>query len=142
MFKNVSEYIAHLEANEVPQAEIVATLKEITSRPVVASTGKRRGQLSGLALEDMTEEQLKREKINANSVLYKATQRGASEETVAANKARVDAVTARLEALKGAAKPAEAAPAEGTVEAPVVTEEVYQDEAPVTQEVLDALNEL
>jgi len=55
---------------------------------------KRRGQLFGIALEDMTDEQLKREIINANSVLYKAKQRGASEETIAANQARVDAAKA------------------------------------------------
>lgn len=51
---------------------------------------KPRGQLAGIALVDMTDEQLKREIINANSVLYKAKQRGASEETIAANQARVD----------------------------------------------------
>ena len=55
---------------------------------------KRRGQLFGIALADMTDEQLKREIINANSVLYKAKQRGASEETIAANQARVDAAKA------------------------------------------------
>lgn len=55
---------------------------------------KPRGQLAGIALEDMTDEQLKRELINANSVLYKAKQRGASEETIAANQARVDAAKA------------------------------------------------
>lgn len=55
---------------------------------------KPRGQLAGIALEDMTDEQLKRELINANSVLYKAKQRGASEEVIAANQARVDAAKA------------------------------------------------
>ena len=55
---------------------------------------KPRGQLAGIALEDMTDEQLKRELINANSVLYKAKQRGASEETIAANAARVEAAKA------------------------------------------------
>lgn len=55
---------------------------------------KQRGQLAGIALEDMTDEQIKRELINANSVLYKAKQRGASEETIAANQARVDAANA------------------------------------------------
>ena len=53
-----------------------------------------RGQLAGIALEDMTDDQLKREIINASSVLYKAKQRGASEETIAANQARVDAAKA------------------------------------------------
>lgn len=55
---------------------------------------KPRGQLAGIALIDMTDEQLKREIINANSVLYKAKQRGAPEETIAANQARVDAAKA------------------------------------------------
>lgn len=55
---------------------------------------KRRGQLYGIALEDMTDEQLKREIINAGSVLYKAKQRGASEEIIAKNQARLDAAKA------------------------------------------------
>lgn len=60
----------------------------------VVKEKKPRGQLAGIALEDMTDEQLKREIINANSVLYKAKQRGASEEVIAANQARVDAAKA------------------------------------------------
>lgn len=55
---------------------------------------KPRGQLAGIALADMTDEQLKREIINAGSVLYKAKQRGAGEETIAANQARLDAAKA------------------------------------------------
>lgn len=55
---------------------------------------KQRGQLAGIELDEMTDEQLKRELINANSVLYKATQRGAAPETIAANQARVDAAKA------------------------------------------------
>jgi uncharacterized Zn-finger protein len=55
---------------------------------------KRRGQLYGIALEDMSDEQLKREIINAGSVLYKAKQRGASEEIIAKNQARLDAAKA------------------------------------------------
>ena len=61
---------------------------------IPATEKKPRGQLAGIALEDMTDEQLKRELINANSVLYKAKQRGASEDTIAANQARVDAAKA------------------------------------------------
>lgn len=53
-----------------------------------------RGQLAGIALEDMTDEQLKREIINAGSVLYKATKRGADAETIAKNQARLDAAKA------------------------------------------------
>ena len=61
---------------------------------VPAAEKKPRGQLAGIAIEDMTDEQLKREIINAGSVLYKAKQRGAAEETIAANQARVDAANA------------------------------------------------
>lgn len=63
---------------------------------------KPRGQLAGIALVDMTDEQLKREIINAKSVLYKAKQRGASEETIAANQARVDAALAEKAKRAGA----------------------------------------
>ena len=55
---------------------------------------QRRGQLAGLEISEMTDEQLKREIINAKSVLYKAQKRGAAEETIAKNQARVDAVMA------------------------------------------------
>lgn len=73
---------------------------------IPAAEKKPRGQLAGIALEDMTDEQLKRELINANSVLYKAKQRGASDETIAANQARVDA--AKAEKAKRAGTTAEA----------------------------------
>lgn len=68
---------------------------------IPAKEKKQRGQLAGIALEDMTDEQLKREIINANSVLYKAKQRGASEETIAANQARVDAAQAEKTKRQG-----------------------------------------
>ena len=55
---------------------------------------KPRGQLAGIALADMTDEQLKREIINASSVLYKAKQRGASDEIIAKNEARLEAAKA------------------------------------------------
>lgn len=82
----------------------------------VPKADKKRGQLFGIALEDMTDDQLKREIINANSVLYKAKQRGASEETIAANQARVDAAKAE----KAKRTPA--------------TEEVATEDAPVDAE--------
>lgn len=59
-----------------------------------AKVKKPRGQLAGIALEDMTDDQLKREIINAGSVLYKAKQRGAADEVIAANQARLDAAKA------------------------------------------------
>ena len=90
---------------------------------------KPRGQLAGIALEDMTDEQLKREIINANSVLYKAKQRGASEETIAANQARVDA--AKAEKAKRAGTPAESdAPnVEAAMEGNETNEGVYDEQA-------------
>ena len=54
----------------------------------------RRGKLAGLTLPEMTDEQLKRELINAKSVLYKAQKRGANEDVIKANQARVDAAEA------------------------------------------------
>jgi len=72
----------------------------------VEKVKKPRGQLAGIALEDMTDDQLKREIINASSVLYKSKQRGASEELIAANQARLDA--AKAEKAKRTGTPAEA----------------------------------
>lgn len=72
---------------------------------------QRRGQLSGIAIEDMTDEQLKIEIVNSKSVLYKAQKRGASADTIAKNQARVDAAMAE----KAKRTPAVA-------EAPVATE--------------------
>lgn len=73
-----------LQAGDVFTAEV--ELPKVEKKP--------RGMLAGIALEDMTDEQLKRELINANSVLYKAVQRGAGIETVTANEARVEAAKA------------------------------------------------
>lgn len=83
-----------------------------------ATVKKPRGQLAGLTLEEMTDEQLKREIINANSVLYKAKQRGASEETIAANQARVDAAQAEKAKRQGTKveAPVEAANVEAALE--------------------------
>ena len=83
-----------------------------------APVKKPRGQLAGIALEDMTDEQLKREIINANSVLYKAKQRGASEEVIAANQARVD---------RAKAEKARRAPVVDSVEADAVAEAIYDE---------------
>jgi hypothetical protein len=83
-----------------------------------APVKKPRGQLAGIALADMTDEQLKREIINANSVLYKAKQRGASEEVIAANQARVDAAKAEK---------AKRAPVAEAVDAPDVADALAAD---------------
>ncbi len=81
-----------------------------------AKERKPRGQLAGIALADMTDEQLKREIINANSVLYKAKQRGASEEVIAANQARVDAAKAERDSRHPAPVAEEAATEETDAE--------------------------
>lgn len=48
-------------------------------------------------IEEMTREELKREIINAGSVLYKAQKRGADEDVIARNQARLDAAKALME---------------------------------------------
>lgn len=90
---------------------------------------KPRGQLAGIALEDMTDEQLKREIINANSVLYKAKQRGASEETIAANQARVDAAKAEKAKRAGTPAESEAPNVEAAMEDNSEADGVYDEQA-------------
>ena len=87
------------------------------------------GQLAGIALEYMTDEQLKLELINANSVLYKAKQRGASDETIAANQARVDAAKAEKAKRTGTPAESEAPNVEAAMEGNETNEGVYDEEA-------------
>lgn len=92
---------------------------------------KPRGQLAGIALVDMTDEQLKREIINAKSVLYKAKQRGASDETIIVNQARVDAALAEKAKRQGLAAVNETNEAVAEVEAAMeatADEQVYNEE--------------
>lgn len=93
---------------EIAVLNVGDTFKVEVEMPAVEK--KPRGQLAGIALADMSDEQLKRELINANSVLYKATQRGAVAETIAANQARVDAAKAEKEKREGAKVKATATP--------------------------------
>lgn len=67
-----------------------------------AAIRKPRGQLAGMTVQEMSVDQLKREKINASSVLYKATKRGAPDEILAVHQARLDAVKAEIDVRKGA----------------------------------------
>lgn len=60
---------------------------------VPASRGSRR---NNKPIEEMTREELKREIINAGSVLYKAQKRGADEDVIARNQARLDAAKALM----------------------------------------------
>ena len=85
-----------------------------------AKEKKPRGQLAGIALEDMTDDQLKREITNANSVLYKAKQRGADEEIIAKHEARVEAAKAEK---------AKRTPVVEACEAPMVEASIYDEEA-------------
>ncbi|MNU34925.1 hypothetical protein D3C71_235130 [compost metagenome] len=97
-FKTIGDFIEFLKTVTdvtLDTAYVLENLETIVNTPV--QTSVRRGQLSGLNLEEMTDEQLKRELINANSVLYKATQRKASADTIAKNQARVDAAKAEKE---------------------------------------------
>lgn len=90
-----------------------------------APVRKQRGQLAGIALEDMTDDQLKREIINANSVLYKAKQRGAAEDVIAANQARVDAAKAEKAKRQPVVEPSDVEAAiyeEASVDADVAEE--------------------
>lgn len=88
-----------------------------------------RGCLAGIPLEEMTYEQLKREKINAGSVLYKAKKRNAPEETIAQNQERFDAVKALLEVKRAeiAAEKAAAKAAEKAEDVEPATEDVYAE---------------
>lgn len=65
-----------------------------------------RGQVAGIPLEEMTDEQLKVELVNAKSVLYKAKKRDADAATIEANQARVDAAEAEKAKRKAASVPA------------------------------------
>ena len=67
-------------------------------------TGTKRGQLAGIALKDMTNEQLKIEIINASSVLSKAKARNASADVIAAAEDRVAAAKAERKARKAGAE--------------------------------------
>lgn len=91
-----------------------------------------RGQLHGIALEDMNDEQLKREIVNSNSVLYKAKQRGASDEIIAANQLRLDAAKAE----KAKREPEQTAVLTPTLAAAVVDVHPVASE-PASEEVYD-----
>lgn len=117
--ETLTEVIEHLEGIEgdtVNKEETVELLKGVTK---LRKKGQRRGQLAGLTLDQMDDEQLKREIINAKSVLYKAVQRGAAEETIAKNQERVDAA---MEEKAKRTPVAEEAPAEEAAD------EVYSED--------------
>jgi len=90
---------------------------------VPATARKPRGILAGLTVEEMTDDQLKREIINASSVLYKAKQRGANEEIIAANEVRLAAAKAEKEKRT----PVKVVVEEGPV-ADVLAEDVYNED--------------
>lgn len=96
----IDELKALPEGDVIEVSTVIEKLEALV--PVKAKAG-RRGILAGLAIEDMSDEQLKREKINAGSVLYKAKQRHAEEATITMNQERFDAVVAELAKRKPAA---------------------------------------
>jgi acetamidase/formamidase len=105
---------------EVPRGAKPGDLFTVTVE-IPKAEKKPRGVLAGIALADMTDEQLKRELINANSVHYKAVQRGAAQATIDANAARVEA--AKAEKAKRAPAVVETAPElAGAMDAETATE--------------------
>lgn len=58
--------------------------------------GSRRAKHDIKPIDEMTKEELKREIINAGSVLYKAKKRGAAEEIIQNNQERLDAAKALM----------------------------------------------
>lgn len=102
-----------------------------------ASTGTR-GVNSGIAIEDMTAEQLKIEYRNANSVLYKTKKAGRD---ITKAQARLDAVVAAMEA-KGI-KPGSRVAAEVKVDASTIAELIKTGKVSIEdiQAMLDAQND-
>lgn len=68
------------------------TFNVMVEAPVLPS--RMKSSLAGIALVDMTNEELKRELVNSKSVLYKAVKRNAAAELIAAATARVAAAEA------------------------------------------------
>lgn len=58
--------------------------------------GGRRAKHDSKPIDEMTKEELKREIINAGSVLYKAQKRGAAEEIIQKSQERLDAAKALM----------------------------------------------
>lgn len=79
------------------------TFKVLVEAPEVPK--QSRGKVSGIALEDMTDDELKVEATNAKSVLYKAKKREADADTIAKNEARVAAVEAEKARRKALSTP-------------------------------------
>lgn len=126
----VNEFKKQLEATVAENPEATIAVSEVieTFEHIKNNKGTRRGQLAGISLAEMTDEQLKREVVNANSVYYKAVKRGASDEIINKNKERLDAAIAERDARKAAATPA-------TEEAT----EVESNDVYSTEEALDEL---
>lgn len=105
MAKKNSELVENVEGTEVVEVKDTITVvcphcNNELAVEIPKTPAHRRGQLAGLSIEEMSDEQLKREKINAASVHYKATKRGAVAETIQKTKERLDAVNAEIEKRK------------------------------------------
>jgi len=90
---------------------------------IVKPETKPKGMLNGIALLDMTLEQLRIEKRNAKSVLYKSEKAGASEEMLAPKRERVAAVEARIMEIAPVAVPKVTAVVQTTLAADSTTAE-------------------
>lgn len=120
--KTVNAYQKQLEEQLQTEPDAIVTVQEVvdTFNYIKDNKGSGRGQLAGIAITDMTDDQLKKEIINSKSVLYKAEQRGANEAIIEKNKLRVEAALAERDArkaLKGEETPAEEVYADGEVDA-------------------------
>lgn len=112
----MSEEIKDTQVTEAPVVKTSLVCPHCGGEIIIERPApQRRGQLAGLELEGMNDEQLKREIINAKSVLYKAQKRGASEDTIAKNQARVDAAVAEKAKRDAAKAPVAPATEDGTV---------------------------
>lgn len=126
------------EVTDIKEARTYATLEKIvsgapdgttyTKEEVLAAItniknnkGKNRGVLAGIAVSDMTDEQLKIELRNANSVLYKAKKRGADAELITKHEQRVEAAKAEIASRKPAVEATEGEVTE------TASEGVYQE---------------
>lgn len=105
------------EGTTYTKEEVLAAITNIKN-----NKGKNRGVLAGIAVSEMTDDQLKIELRNANSVLYKAKKRGADAELITKHEQRVETVKAEI----AARKPAVETPAEGEA-TETASEGVYQE---------------
>ena len=99
----------------VPEGKVAGDTFEVeVETPMVESPGRgRTGQLAGIKVEDMTDDELKREIINAGSVLFKAKKKTDDPTVIEPKQARLDAAKAERD-KRNAAKAAAVAESTAT----------------------------